>query len=209
MHPAVAPSISLGVVCGAVPQLWVLNYIIVDLEATCWEVGTSVERQEIIEIGAVRLREPGMEREDTFARFVRPALEPRLTTFCTELTGIRQQDIEGAPLFAEVFAEFVAWIGLEPFRLVSWGAYDLKQFAVECDRQACPLPATFSNHLNLKAAFGVIRGNRPCGMAKAMAVTGLLLEGRHHRALDDAMNIAKLAAMILPALGDRPVPEEE
>jgi len=37
----------------------------------------------------------------------------------------------------------------------------------------------------------------------------LLLEGRHHRALDDAMNIAKLAAMILPALGDRVVPAGE
>jgi len=186
-----------------------LNYIIVDLEATCWEVGTSVDRQEIIEIGAVRLRPPGLEREDTFAQFVRPVREPRLTPFCTELTGIRQSDIEQAALFPEVFAEFVAWTGPEPFQLVSWGAYDFKQFVVECERHGCPFPATFSNHLNLKAAFGVMRNSPPCGMARAMAVAGLLLEERHHRALDDAMNIAKLAAMILPALGDRVVPAGE
>jgi inhibitor of KinA sporulation pathway (predicted exonuclease) len=179
-----------------------MHFIIVDLEATCWEDGTTPGRQEIIEIGAVRTRAPDFQPEDTFERFVRPTREPVLSDFCIGLTGIRPEDVTGAAPFPQVFPEFLEWIGAEPFRLASWGAYDLKQFVVELERHKLPLPAGFSRHLNLKASFAALKGVRPCGMARALAICGLPLEGRHHRALDDARNITRLAALILPVLGD-------
>jgi inhibitor of KinA sporulation pathway (predicted exonuclease) len=58
-----------------------MQYIIVDLEATCWD-GGSRERMEIIEIGAVRLASAEGPTDGEFARFVHPIAEPILSDFC-------------------------------------------------------------------------------------------------------------------------------
>lgn len=174
-----------------------VDYIIVDLEATCWEGGNDRDRQETIEIGAVRLSPTGGEVRSTFSTLVRPVLEPNLTEFCTRLTGIRQENVDRADPFPEVFPRFVAWCGDGPHRLASWGSYDLRQLTLECQRHALPLPVWFSDHLNVKYFFARWKKVRPCGMAEALKISGLPLEGRHHRGLDDALNIAKLAAMAM------------
>ena len=38
---------------------------------------------------------------------------------------------------------------------------------------------------------------KPCGMAAALDMPGVSLEGGHHRALDAARNIVKIASVIL------------
>ena len=50
-------------------------YVMVDLEATCWENGSRPERMEIVEIGAVRMESADCPATEEFARFVRPVLE--------------------------------------------------------------------------------------------------------------------------------------
>lgn len=184
-----------------------MRYIIVDLEATCWENVRDFSRMEIIEIGAVELPSASGPPSREFSRFVRPVAEPRLSEFCRQLTSIRQADVDRADPFSVVFPEFVAWIGAEPFVLCSWGAYDLAQFQVDCRRHGLELPASFTRHVNLKKQYARLRGIRPCGMARALAHAGLQLEGTHHRGIDDARNIARLAALVLPRLessGDVP-----
>src|SRR5947199_116987 len=111
-----------------------MRYVIVDLEATCWEKGTNPARQEIIEIGAVSMPTNHDLPDEEFARFVKPTAEPTLSNFCIELTTVQQQDVDRANYFYTVFPDFVQWIGNEPFRLCSWGAYDLNQFRVDCER---------------------------------------------------------------------------
>jgi|SRR5579871_1856092 len=177
-----------------------MRYVIVDLEATCWEKGTSRDRMEIIEIGAVLLASNVGPVESEFATFVRPVASPQLSDFCTQLTSIRQEDVDPAEDFRTVFPRFVAWIGDEPFRLCSWGAYDLDQFRTDCARHEIPLPASFENHINLKKAFSRLKDVRPMGMKGALAMTGIPLEGTHHRGIDDARNIAQLAQIILPQI---------
>lgn len=176
------------------------RYVVVDLEATCWENVRIPGRNEIIEIGAVELLTAKGPPSREFSRFVRPVAEPELSEFCTELTSIRQSDVDGAETFDRVFPEFVDWIGEEPFVLCSWGAYDLNQFRVDCARHEIALPSTFLRHLNVKAAFASLHCIKPCGMAQALAHVGIPLSGTHHRGIDDAWNIARLAALILPAL---------
>jgi 3'-5' exoribonuclease 1 len=105
-----------------------MHYIIVDLEATCWEKGTRPGRQETIEIGAVRLDTPAGPAPKEFVSFVRPLIRPILSEFCVQLTGIRQEDVDYAAPFPLVFERFLNWIGHRPFVLVSWGAYDLIPF---------------------------------------------------------------------------------
>jgi 3'-5' exoribonuclease 1 len=175
-----------------------VRYIIVDLEATCWENVRDYDRMETIEIGAVELpagdAPPGRE----FSRFIRPVAEPQLSDFCQRLTTIRQRDVDGADYFWAVFPEFLSWIGTEPFILCSWGEYDLTQFRVDCRRHGLIFPASFERHLNLKKQFARIFGCKVSGMARALAQAGLPLEGTHHRGIDDARNIARLAALVLP-----------
>lgn len=43
---------------------------------------------------------------DEFRRFVKPTWRPTLSAFCTELTGIKQSDIDDASTFTEVLEEF-------------------------------------------------------------------------------------------------------
>jgi inhibitor of KinA sporulation pathway (predicted exonuclease) len=116
------------------------------------------------------------------------------------LTQIRQEDVDGADYFPAVFHAFLDWIGNEPFTLCSWGAYDLGQFRSDCARHSFPFPATFERHINLKKAFSKWQGVRPMGMKGALAHLGLPLSGTHHRGIDDARNIAKIAALLLPAM---------
>ena len=177
-----------------------MRYVIVDLEATCWEGVRGSPKMEIIEIGAVRLAGGGGPVDGDFASFVRPVVEPKLSDFCTRLTSIRQQDVAHADSFSQVFPRFVEWIGGEPFVLCSWGGYDLNQFRKDCQRHRLPLPPAFERHVNLKKEFARLRDVKLCGMAKAMAIAGIRLEGTHHRAADDARNIAKLATWILPRM---------
>lgn len=53
------------------------DYVIFDLEATCWESGTRPERMEIIEIGAVMLSQ-NLAPVKEYSAFVKPVAEPVL-----------------------------------------------------------------------------------------------------------------------------------
>jgi len=177
-----------------------MRYVIVDLEATCWQEGASPDRMEIIELGAVLLASSRGPVAGEFGSFVKPVASPELSAFCTQLTSIRQADVDQAEPFPEVLPRFIAWIGPEPFTLCSWGAYDLRQLRQDCLRHRLELPAAFERHINLKQEYSRLRGGRPMGMKRALAREGIPLEGSHHRGIDDARNIAKLALLFLPEI---------
>lgn len=180
-----------------------MRYVIVDLEATCWETRTNIEDMEIIEIGAVILESSTGTIGDEFSEFVKPVVHTELSNFCKQLTSIEQKDVDNADDFTVVFPRFIDWIGTQPFILCSWGAYDLKQFKKDCARHNIPLPDSFLRHINLKQEFANLKKIKPCGMAKALKILGIELEGTHHRAIDDVRNIARIALWILPKIEKR------
>lgn len=155
---------------------------------------------EIVEIGAVELPEAGVPHTREFTRFIRPVAEPQLSDFCRQLTTIRQHDVDTAAYFGEVFYDFINWIGDLPFILCSWGGYDLTQFKTDCSRHGMTLPETFEAHINLKKHFASVFSTKVSGMERALAHAGIPLDGTHHRGIDDARNIAKLANLVLPSL---------
>lgn len=170
--------------------------LIVDLEATCGG-GIPRAQTEIIEIGAVLVDRPTLEPVDEFQTFVRPIRHPILTAFCTELTTIRQSDVEHAPRFPEAIANLVRWLdGRRPL-FASWGDYDWNQLARDAAHHRIALPFG-KEHLNLKRAFSERLGvTKRFGMGQALRHVGLRLDGTHHRGIDDARNIARLAKGIL------------
>jgi inhibitor of KinA sporulation pathway (predicted exonuclease) len=177
-----------------------LRYVIVDLEATCWEGVRGSPDMEIIEIGAAILSSAAGPIVDRFDSFIRPVVIPKLSEFCTRLTSIRQADVDGADYFRSVFPRFLDWIGPSPFVLCSWGAYDLNQFRSDCRRHGLELPESLENHINLKKEFARIRDVKICGMSRALEIERMPLVGTHHRAIDDAQNIARIAERLLPVL---------
>jgi len=174
-----------------------MNYIIIDLEATCWKNVMDFTKMEIIEIGAVKLAGDSLDVLGELPCFVRPVDSPELSEFCKELTSITQQDVDAAETFDIVFPKLLAWIGEEDYKIVSWGNYDMKQFVIDCQRHDLEMPEKFEQeHINLKKEFAKLKHRRPCGMKQALRMLDLPLEGTHHRGIDDARNIAKIAQIV-------------
>lgn len=172
-----------------------MNYIILDLEATCWENEDKNGRQsEIIEIGAVKLNEHGRVTGE-FCQFVRPKLYPMLSDFCHKLTTISQVDINRAEPYPIVIENFIDWIGYndhEDYYLCSWGHYDKNQFAADCALHQLD-DDWIENHYSLKHLYAdMFRMKKPTGLKAAVRIEGLDWEGTHHRGIDDARNLAKI-----------------
>ncbi len=179
-----------------------MNYIIFDLEATCWENDRS-KACEIIEIGAVKLNSR-LEVVDTFSKFIKPVIYPVLSDFCTKLTSIEQRDVDLADIFKNVMVEFEDWITSEntEVALCSWGFYDKKQIQKECKikNYSGRIHSVLDKHISIKHQFGEIKGINPCGMSRALELLGIPLEGTHHRGIDDAKNITKIFVAIFDKL---------
>lgn len=171
-----------------------MQYIIIDLEATCWKNVMDFTKMEIIEIGAVRMTGDSLEVMDEFSYFVCPVESPLLSDFCQELTSIRQEDVDAAESFDIVFPKLLRWIGEDEYKIVTWGNYDIRQFEIDCLRHKVELPERFkTEHINLKKEFAGLKHCRPCGMKQALRMIDIPLTGTHHRGIDDARNIAKIA----------------
>lgn len=173
-----------------------MNYIIFDLESTCW-VPDDGERgnHEIIEIGAVKLDDQFWTISE-FQQFVQPTINRCLTKFCTELTSITQDDVRTAHPLEVVIRQFEAWIveGSHEVKMVSWGQFDKKQILEECTLKKIEtsMESILDQHVNLKSVFAKRRKMKQCGMKTALKILDIPLEGYHHRGIDDARNIAKI-----------------
>ncbi|PHN08241.1 3'-5' exonuclease [Flavilitoribacter nigricans] len=169
-----------------------MHYIILDLEATCWEERTK-NKNEIIEIGAVKIN-ANAELVSEFQTFVRPTQHPELSEFCKSLTSISQSDVDAAPHFPEALQQFQEWFdyGRASYLLCSWGFYDKRQFKDDCKLHG--LDADWVKpHISVKHQYGIFKKlERPVGMKQALQMEGIALEGTHHRGIDDARNIAKI-----------------
>ncbi len=170
-----------------------MNYIIYDLEATCWENTPIGYVQETIEIGAFRINAYG-EVRGRFNRFVKPVVHPTLSPFCRQLTSIGQEDVNRARIFPDVIEEFQDWarIDEEDYLLCSWGSFDKKMFINDCLLHR--LDADWVEpHVNLKEQYRLKkRAKKGIGLRKAVEQEGILFTGMHHRGISDAENLVKL-----------------
>jgi 3'-5' exoribonuclease 1 len=169
-----------------------VNYIIFDLEASCWLGRPPHGVNEIIEIGAVKVNEYG-EVTDVFSKFVKPLVNPVLSDFCKKLTSITQQDIDKAKTYPSVCQDFMDWIDLEEdYCLVSWGKYDKEQLRSDCVLHKLEYD-WLDYHCNLKAAYKTLkRETHEQGLKKVVKNEGFEFTGIHHRAISDAENMAKV-----------------
>lgn len=171
-----------------------VNYIIFDLEATCWPGSPKHMRQEIIEIGAIRIDEYA-EQTGSYNRFVKPVVNPTLSNFCMQLTTIEQEQVDRARRYPEVIEEFMDWIGYyddEEYVLASWGGFDKRQLRRDCELHDLETD-WITSHIDLKEQYQRIKGLRKRkGLFNSIQLEGWHWEGIHHRAISDAFNAARI-----------------
>ena len=177
--------------------------LVADVEATCGPPGQQLDRRvrEVIELGVVAVDGDSGEVLGEWSSLVRPVLRPVLSDFCTQLTGIQQHDVDGAPVFAEMWTLLQAWPCLRgpgASTFCAWGGFDRRILARECRRSGLPW-LLGRQHLDLRKAFSRVRKRRweSLGLRAAASRAGVEPEGAH-RALADARTAASLLPWCVP-----------
>lgn len=179
---------------------------VLDFEATCWEGEPGKHKQEIIEFPSV-LYELTEENQvkfiSEFSKYVKPVLEPVLSKFCTELTGITQDKVDQSDPIEIVYEEHHQWLiaNTPPnsqIYIVTCGAWDLDiMLPKEISNKNLPYYSTYKRFINIKSEFEYIYKEKAYGMTNMLKYLNIQLEGRHHSGIDDTRNIAKILLKII------------
>jgi len=165
------------------------DYIcVLDFEATC-DDKIRLE-QEIIEFPGVLIDVKERKIISEHQNYVRPVINPKLTQFCIELTGIQQEWVDKAPVFRDAYANYEKWLadnGIPrddhqkgpSLAFVTCGDWDLKTMlpsqirslrsspsAEDRRLSESKLPNRYSQWINIKNAFQTFKGmkRQPRGM---------------------------------------------
>lgn len=157
----------------------------------------AIALSEIIQIGAVKLNDD-YQITDRFSLNVRPELnliQPNITA----LTGIKQTDVDGAPLLSEALAQFAAWIGDEKTRVYSWSNTDRRQLEKECQLKELEIPRQFRRWMDFQRVYSRLMGlsrRNPLSLKNALGASETDFEGSQHSAVADAENSASLLQLV-------------
>lgn len=175
--------------------------VVFDLELTAWPGSADRfwsgpgEYPEIIQIGAVKARTiGGMTQTGSMNRYVRPSINPVLSDYIKDLTGIGQSDIDdkGVP-FADAMKEFSAFIGDDTEQVLCHGD-DLEILIQNCELNDTPFSLEDKTFVDLKPYFHTALGCPEeavpsCDLGEAF---GLENGEKHHDALGDSRAIMKV-----------------
>ena len=188
------------------------HLVVLDFEWTCDNKLRQLQPRppaEIIEFSCVLVKT--CPRPATivaeFQQYCRPELHPVLSTFCKELTGITQDQInKGVPLEIAI-AKFHHWLQCHdiilnrqhasssqlPFAICTWSDADLGG-TLPRQMEALKLTRTpwFDRWINLKLAYTSVYKKDSRGLQKCVEKIGLHFEGRAHSGLVDSINTAKI-----------------
>jgi len=156
-------------------------------------------------------RASALEIVEEFRTFVRPTWKPTLSSFCTQLTGITQSQVDTAPTFPEALVKLEAFLvkngvidaktgqRLVRFCWCSDGPFDIRDFVVkQCFISQIKMPAWFQGDvLDVKSlvirmsstsskAHAANRKRRSMKIPAQLKALGLpTFEGRQHSGIDD------------------------
>ena len=170
---------------------------VVDLEATCWNKAGKQGLSEIIEIGISEFEISTGNILSTESIYVRPE-HSKVSEFCYNLTGIDQRTLDDSGI--EYWRALLKLEGRYQSRSRIWasyGEYDVRMVDKQCQREYLKYPFG-AKHINVKTLFALkYKLQDEIGMASALKMLNIPLEGRHHSGGDDSKNIAKILREIL------------
>ena len=179
-----------------------MTHVFVDFEMnpidTDYKTVGSVCKQEIIEIGAVKL-DDSLSIYSAYKRFVQPEYSKNITGFVSRYTGITDENVHGCGSYETEVKAFADWCCSENDNLevYAWSENDLMQLINECIvKHISPtsnMIIVVNRWCNLQLVFyNYIGSSNPTSLQNALATMGCEYDGRIHDALDDARNTAKL-----------------
>ncbi|CAB4058671.1 THEX1 [Lepeophtheirus salmonis] len=167
-------------------------FVVIDFEATCEERNPSNYKHEIIEFPAVLISSRTAEVVDTFHEYIRPLINPNLSTFCKNLTGISQKTVNARSKYT--------------FSLVTDGPFDMGRFLyLQTRHSSIAFPEYASKWVNLrkcfinyyKPSYNNIHKTSTPGLQAMLTSLGMEFEGSPHSGIDDAKNIARIVIRLL------------
>jgi inhibitor of KinA sporulation pathway (predicted exonuclease) len=171
--------------------------LVIDVEATCWEGSPPPgQESEIIEIGICTLDVASGDRLDKQDILIRPE-RSTVSEFCTQLTTLTQEQLDQGITLQLACNILQKQYASKQRVWASYGDYDRRQFEKQC--QAFGVNYPFGpTHINVKNLFAIAQGLADeVGMARTLELMRLPLTGVHHRAGDDAWNIAGILSKLL------------
>ncbi len=174
-----------------------MNHIMIDLEMNTIQRRISEDKRlssELIEIGAVKMDE-NYEVTDKYQSYVSPQYG-EMDVLITQLTGITDDMLEGAPCFQEALDAFARWIGEEPARFYSWSMADLRQFQNEAAFKGYTgeiIARMEKNWTDFQQEYSRLLGiSRKIKLNEAVGAADYEFTGDQHTALADAVNTAEI-----------------
>ncbi|KRZ53800.1 3'-5' exonuclease eri-1, partial [Trichinella nativa] len=173
-------------------------YCVLHFECTCaTESSGKTYSNEIIEFSSLFIHVSTAKVLSRFHSYCRPVVNPVLSEFCTRSTGIRQENVESAPLFPEVFKHFLQWIKIETDgKSVAFVTDGNEDIAAYLQKQLLyfnlDIPKELRSWIDLKKAFSDILRVNLLKLSEMLDVIGLNLECTKHCGMDDAKNISRI-----------------
>ena len=199
------------------------DYIcILDFEATCWDQHDRRYPNEIIEFPSVLLKWDNTPLHDVSKRkkyivqevariqlYVKPAVNPIVSEFCTNLTGITQKQVDQGVDLRVAIETHLRWIAsiapTNKVTIVTHGDWDLKiMLPADLKNISYEPDELYTRYVNLKDLFNAIvpeKQGKGTGMVKMLNHLKLGLEGRHHSGIDDCHNIARMFIKLVDLSG--------
>jgi inhibitor of KinA sporulation pathway (predicted exonuclease) len=197
--------------------------VCIDIECTC-DTPVQMQPMEIIEIACLKLDLIGRQNQTrsfnkdktipsnldkcpTFHSFVRPVINPKLTLFCQELTGVLQTTVDKAETIEVVIDNLFKWLQDEElidkdnmrtrqFAFASCGNFDLNLLSPLVSSHKfnndLELPIYFREWINVKKTFVNHKRGWPKGLYHMLELLGEEPSGRLHSAVDDCKNLARV-----------------
>jgi len=181
-----------------------ISYIcVLDFEATCWnDDKINKSTMEIIEFPSILYKldsnNKKLEKISEFNEYVKPVIHTKLSDFCTQLTGIKQEIVDNADIFENVFKRHYIWLNsnvtnFNEFTFLTCGAWDLN---IQLPRELCNKKIKnikeYKKFINIKDEFEYFYKIKAKGMVNMLNYLNLSLDGRHHSGIDDCKNISKI-----------------
>lgn len=170
------------------------KFIIFDTEYTAWP--GSMERKwsgpnehkEIVQIAAIKVSAGKLKELDSFSLIIRPAINPELSSFFTNLTGLTQEKINQEGIdFKTAINRFVAWS--ENLPLYSFGR-DGNVLEKNCELLGITFPFDRERFHDIRDYFkkhGIAAENYHSGTI--ITAFGKKTKRRGHDAVNDARTI--------------------
>ena len=180
-------------------------FCILDFEATC-DNSRKFKPMEVIEFPSVLTyinENNEVVTVDTFQVYCKPEVNPKLTKFCTELTGITQEMVDKGIKFIDALQMHQEWLKKnmkdgDNVYIVTCGDWDMMTMM----RQQCKLlnidvPTKYRTWINIKEGYKYVYHGRDdkkksCSMMTMLTEQKIELLGRHHSGIDDCKNLVRI-----------------